>query len=264
METIILTRDGAIVTVTLNRPKSLNALDLQLNKDLSEVTAQLEADASVRCVVLAAAGDHFMAGGDIKAFHSGLDDPAGQRKLAFDAMLGEVHDSITRLRRLPLPVIASVRGAVAGFGFSLMSACDLVVAADNSYFTLAYCHLGVTPDGSATYSLPRTVGVKTAMEIALLGDRFDAARALELGLVNRVVPLAELEAETTKLAARLAQGPTAVYGRTKRLINESLNNSLAEQLQAEQENFVTSTLCPDFAEGVRAFVDKRKPKFSGR
>jgi len=264
MDTIILTRDGAIATVTLNRPKALNALDRQMNTDLSEVTARLEADASIRCVILTAAGDHFMAGGDIKNFHEGLDDPAEQRKLGFDLMLGEVHDSITRLRRMPIPVIASVRGAVAGFGMSLMSACDLVVAADNCYLTLAYCHLGVTPDGGSTFALPRTVGIKMAMEIALLGDRFDAQRALELGLVNRVVPLAGLEAETRKLAERLAQGPTAVYGRTKRLINESLNNSLAEQLQAEQDCFATSTICPDFAEGVRAFVDKRKPKFSGR
>jgi len=264
MDTITLTRDGAIATVTLNRPKTLNSLDLQMTMELSELTSRLEADDSIRCVILGGAGDHFMAGGDIKSFLQGLDGPAQSRKLSFERMIAEAHASITRLRQMPRPVIASVRGAVAGFGFSLMSACDLVLAADNSYFTLAYCHIGVTPDGGATFALPRVVGTKAAMEIALLGERFDARRALELGIVNRVLPLAELEAETAKLAARLAQGPTAVYGRTKRLINESLNHSLAEQLQAEQDCFAASAVGPDFAEGVRAFVDKRKPKFSGR
>jgi 2-(1,2-epoxy-1,2-dihydrophenyl)acetyl-CoA isomerase len=164
---------------------------------------------------------------------------------------------------MPKPVIASVKGAVAGFGISLMSACDLVVAGDSSYFTLAYCHIGTSPDGGSTYALPRTVGVKQAMEIALLGDRFDATRALELGLINRVVPVAELEGATTKLAARLAKGPTAVYGRTKNLINQSLNRTLPEQLQAEQDNFVASALDADFSEGIQAFVEKRKPNFIG-
>lgn len=263
METITLGRAGAIASITLNRPKALNALDLQMVEELSAITSQLEADASLRCVVLTGAGDNFMAGGDIKTFHQGLADPAEKRKREFEHMIGEVHAAITRLRRMPCPVIAAVRGAVAGFGFSLMSACDLALAADNAYFTLAYCHIGVSPDGGATYALPRVVGAKMAMEIALLGDRFDARRALELGLVNRVVPLGELEAETAQLAARLAQGPTAVYARTKRLINGSLNNSLAEQLQAEQDCFAASAASPDFAEGVRAFVEKRKPKFSG-
>ena len=145
-----------------------------------------------------------------------------------------------------------------------MSACDLVVAADSSFFTLAYCHIGTSPDGGATYALPRMVGVKVAMEIALLGDRFDAQRALTLGLVNRVVALSEIETETNKLASRLAKGPTAVYGRTKRLVNESYDHTLAEQLQAEQDSFVACAFGADFAEGVLAFVEKRKPVFIGR
>ena len=264
MDTIILARDGAIATITLNRPKALNALDQTMTIELSAVTSLVEADADIRCVIVQGAGDHFMAGGDIKHFHRDLEQPPEQRKLGFERMIAEVHATIMRLRRMPRPVIASVRGAAAGFGFSLMSACDLVIAADNSYFTLAYCHIGTSPDGGSTYALPRVVGTKQAMEIALLGDRFDARRALELGIVNRVVPLADLEMETRKLAVRLAQGPTAVYGRTKRLINESLNRSLTEQLQAEQDNFAASAASPDFAEGVRAFVDKRKPNFNGR
>ena len=264
MKTINLLRDGPIATITLNRPAALNSLDLTMTMELAAVTSLIENDEGVRCVVLRGAGDHFMAGGDIKTFHQGLDDAPENRKLMFERMIAEIHGAITRLRRMPRPVIASVKGAVAGFGVSLMSACDLVIAADNSYFTLAYSLIGTSPDGGSTFALPRVVGTKTAMEIALLGDRFDAARALSLGMVNRVVPLSQLEEETATLADRLAQGPTAVYGRTKRLINESLDHSLQEQLQAEQDAFSASALSPDFAEGVRAFVEKRKANFSGR
>ena len=263
MKTIGLLRDGGIATVTLNRPAALNALDMTMAMELGAITSQLENDDSVRCVVLRGAGDHFMAGGDIKFFQQSLADRPEQRKLVMERIIGEIHGAIVRLRRMPRPVLASVRGAVAGFGVSLMSACDLVVAADNSYYTLAYCHIGASPDGGSTYALPRSVGTKRAMEMALLGDRFDARRALDVGLVNRVVPLAALEEETHALAERLALGPTAVYGRAKRLINASLECSLEEQLQAEQDSFVASSLGADFAEGVNAFVAKRKANFVG-
>ncbi|NBS97179.1 MAG: enoyl-CoA hydratase [Betaproteobacteria bacterium] len=246
----------------MNRPAALNALSHEMNAALVDVSSQLEHDVGVRCVVIQGAGEHFMAGGDVKSFSEGPSDPE-QRRMLFENGISQTHSIITRLRRMPKPVIASVKGAVAGFGLSLMSACDLVIAADSSFFTLAYCHIGTSPDGGATYALPRTVGVKQAMEIALLGDRFDASRALELGLINQVVPVAELEHATAKLAARLSKGPTAVYGRTKNLINQSLNRTLPEQLQAEQDNFVASALGADFSEGIRAFVEKRKPNFIG-
>ena len=263
-DSILLDIDGAVATVTLNRPQSLNSLNLAMTAKLREVTEQLESLAHIRVVLLRGAGDHFMAGGDIKWFHAALDHPAEERRHSFERLLAEVHGSIIRLRRLDKPVVACVQGAVAGFGLSLMSACDLAIAADNSYFTLAYCHIGTSPDGGATYALPRLVGIKQAMEIALLGDRFDARRALELGLVNRVVPLSDLATETQILVDRLARGPTAAYGRTKRLINESLNHGLAEHLLAEQDSFAASSATADFAEGVSAFVAKRKPNFTGR
>jgi 2-(1,2-epoxy-1,2-dihydrophenyl)acetyl-CoA isomerase len=156
-----------------------------------------------------------------------------------------------------------VRGAAAGFGLSLMMACDLAIAADNAYFTLAYTLIGASPDGGSTFSLPRIVGQKKAMEIALLGDRFDASTAERLGIVNRVVPAAALEEETARLAARLASGPTAVYARTKTLLQASLNASLPAQLQAEAEAFAASAAEPDFREGLAAFIEKRKPQFKG-
>jgi 2-(1,2-epoxy-1,2-dihydrophenyl)acetyl-CoA isomerase len=189
---------------------------------------------------------------------------ADQRRAMFRKFIHTVHPAILTLQRMPKPVIASVRGAAAGFGFSLAAACDLTIAADNAVFTLAYSLLGASPDGSSTYSLPRLVGKKKAMEIALLGDRLDAAEALRLGIVNWVVAEAELEAETAKLAARLANGPTRAYGNTKTLINASLRSTLAEQLDAELEAFADSAGTEDFPEGVSAFLEKRKAEFKGR
>jgi len=178
-----------------------------------------------------------------------------------EALIHEVHTVILGLRRMPKPVVASVRGAVAGFGMSLMMACDLALAADSAYFTLAYTLIGASPDGGSTFALPRIVGQKKAMEIALLGERFDAATAERLGLVNRVIPSNSLEEETTRLAARLAAGPTAVYARTKALLNGSLGASLESQLQREAEAFAQSASEPDFREGLAAFIEKRKPQW---
>jgi len=153
---------------------------------------------------------------------------------------------------------------VAGFGMSLMMAADLALASDSADFTLAYTLIGVSPDGGSTFALPRIVGQKKAMEIALLGERLDAAAAERLGLVNKVVTESSLDVETARIAARLASGPTAVYARTKALLNGSLNASLESQLQREAEAFAQSASEPDFHEGVAAFVEKRKPQFKGR
>ncbi len=263
-DAVLLDIADGIATITLNRPQALNALDHAMAHALRDAAERVEGDGSVRAVVMRGAGPHFMAGGDIKAFAAMLAAHSDQRRADFERIIGLVHDAVTRLRRMDKPVLASVHGAVAGFGLSLLNACDLALAADNAYFTLAYCHIGTSPDGGATWGLPRLVGLKQAMEIALLGDRFDAARALALGLVNRVVPAAELETATQALARRLAAGPTAAYAKTKRLLGESMNRTLAEQLLAEQDSFAVSTTTEDFAEGVRAFIEKRKPEFHGR
>jgi 2-(1,2-epoxy-1,2-dihydrophenyl)acetyl-CoA isomerase len=264
-ESVLLEIDATsgIATITLNRPQALNALDVSMAAGLRDATFQVAHDAAIRAVIIQGAGDHFMAGGDIKTFHAALDEPSDQRRKLFEQLIGEVHESVIRVRTMEKPVIASVRGAVAGFGLSLMNACDLALAAENSYFTLAYCHIGTSPDGGGTFGLPRLVGLKQAMEIALLGDRFNAQRALELGLVNRVVPLSDLTTASQAMATRLANGPTLALGRTKRLINESLDRTLPEQLLAEQNSFAACAMTQDFARGVRAFVEKRKPGFQG-
>ena len=263
-ESVLLSRQAAVATVTLNRPAALNALDEAMMEALEEVFTSLEADASVRAVVLRGAGEHFMAGGDIKFFHRGLELAPAERRRRFERIVHKIHPTMLAIRRMPQPVVASVRGAAAGFGMSLLMACDLAVAAEDAYFTVAYSLIGTSPDGSGTYHLPRIVGMKKATELALLAERFDAATALSLGLVNRVVPLAELESATAALAERLAAGPTRAYANTKRLLGSSLASTLPAQLQAEAEAFADCAASEDFGEGVRAFVEKRKPRFSGR
>jgi 2-(1,2-epoxy-1,2-dihydrophenyl)acetyl-CoA isomerase len=261
MSTVIYEVSDHVATLTLNRPESLNALNLAMIDDLRTTTARAAFDPGVRAVVLRGAGDHFMAGGDLKWFRDQLAMSPQQRQTRFEELIAAVHTSILNLKSMPKPAIAAVHGAVAGFGMSLMMACDLVVAADNAYFTLAYSNIALSPDGGATWSLPRQVGLKQAMEIALLGDRFDATRARELGLVNRVVPLAQLTDETEALAQRLAAGPAAALARTKALLNQSLDTALEAQLHAEQRAFAACGAHPDFNEGLAAFFERRKASY---
>jgi len=156
-----------------------------------------------------------------------------------------------------------VHGAVAGAGVSVMAAADLALAAEGTKFSLAYSRIGASPDGGSTYFLPRLLGTRRALEMMLLADTFDAQAALRLGLVNWVVGAGELAAETAKLAGRLAQGPTAAFAETKRLVNRSYEQPLPAQLEAEMEAFARCAVTRDFAEGVTAFVEKRKPLFKG-
>ncbi len=257
MRTVTYELNAHVATLTLNRPEALNALNLAMIDDLREYSARAAFDPQVRAVVLRAAGDHFMAGGDLKWFRDQLALPPQERQQRFEALIAAVHGSVLTLKGMGKPAIAAVHGAVAGFGMSLMMACDLVVAADNAYFTLAYSNIALSPDGGATWSLPRQVGLKQAMEIALLGERFDAARARELGLINRVVALADLASASEALAQRLAVGPTAALARTKALLNQSLGTSLETQLQAEQRAFAACGAEPDFSEGLAAFFERR-------
>jgi 2-(1,2-epoxy-1,2-dihydrophenyl)acetyl-CoA isomerase len=265
-DTVLVETHNGLCTITLNRPKALNALDLAMVKTLGQVIPAVAEDASIRVVVLRGAGEHFMAGGDVKWFKSNIDAEPNKQVIRdeFETFIHKVHVIVTALRRMRKPVIASVQGAVAGFGVSVVLASDMAIAADNSMFTLAYCHIGTSPDGGSTYALPRTVGMKRAFEIALLGDRFDAAAAREAGLINRVVPAASLEKETAKLAMRLALGPTHAYGNTKELLNLSFHNTLEAQLAAEARNFADCATTRDFVEGVTAFTEKRMPQFTGK
>jgi 2-(1,2-epoxy-1,2-dihydrophenyl)acetyl-CoA isomerase len=195
-DTVLLARDGTVATLTLNRPDTLNALDLAMVDALIARTAEVAADDALRVVVVRGAGKHFMAGGDIRTFATHLDEPPAVRRDGFRRMVERLHAAIECLHRMPHPVVGRVHGAVAGFGLSLMNACDLVVASEDAYFASAYRQIALTPDGGGSWSLPRLVGLRKAMEIFLVGERFGAAEALALGIVNKVVPRAELDAAT--------------------------------------------------------------------
>ena len=261
-DTVLLTRDGPVATLTLNRPDALNALDPAMIEALVAHTASVAADESLRVVVLRGAGRHFMAGGDIRSFAERLGEAPSVRSEGLKRMIGRLHAAIEHLHRMPHPVVGRVQGAVAGFGLSLMNACDLVVAADDSYFASAYRQIGLTPDGGGSWSLPRLVGMRKAMEILLLSERFGAADALALGLVNRVVPSADLDAATSALVQTLAAGPALATRNAKRLVRESLARTLSQQLDAEAASFAACAGTPDFVEGITAFLAKRPPQFS--
>jgi 2-(1,2-epoxy-1,2-dihydrophenyl)acetyl-CoA isomerase len=260
---ILLARDGPVATLTLNRPASLNALDAAMMDALVAHTAAVAADDTLRCVVIRGAGKHFMAGGDIRHFAEQLALAPVDRRSRFTRTIERLHAAIEQLQRMPHPVVARVHGAVAGFGLSLLCACDLAIAADSSYFASAYRQLGLTPDGGLSYALPRQVGLKKAMEILLLGERFGADDALRLGLVNRVVPEAELDRATAAVVAAIVSGPVVAMRNGKRLIQQSLAQTLSAQLEAEAASFGACSATDDFVEGVRSFLDKRPPRFGG-
>lgn len=257
-------KDG-IGWLTLNRPDQLNALSMEMRELLIEHTAKFEKDPAVRCVVIRGSGTHFMAGGDIKGFHESLSGPDKAAHLAaFEMRVVKVHQAIYQIRRMNKPVLASVQGAAAGFGLSLILNCDLAIASDNSFFTLAYRHIGLSADGGATYFLPRVVGERKALEIALLGERFTAAEAKANNILNWVVPKDQLVAETQKMARKLADGPTFALGVAKKLIRNSFDNSWDEHSHREAEGLAACAATEDHFEGLKAFLEKRKPNFKGR
>jgi len=263
MSHLLVSKQDGIATLTMNRPEARNALSNEMRSELASVLHDVEQDDSVRCVVLTGAGDHFMAGGDVKGMAESVKKSAEELRKEFILRIHDLHPIMFALRRMPKPVIASCQGAAAGAGVSMALACDMIIAADDAFFTLAYCKIGTSPDGSASFHLPRAVGIKKAMEIALLGDRFGAQEAKEMGMINFVVPKTDLADETDKLAKRLAAGPTHVYGNTKALLYRSLESEFESQLQAEAESFADCASREDFREGVMAFVEKRAPEFTG-
>jgi len=260
-DTVLLTRDDCIATLTLNRPEALNTLDFAMVDALVGCTKQAADDDSLQAVILRGAGNHFMAGGDIRTFAGELHHPPAERRVAFQQMVERVHAAIEHLHRMPHPIVGQVQGAVAGFGLSLMNACDLIVAADDAYFASAYRHIAVTPDGGGSWSLPRLVGMRKAMEIFLLSERFDASEALRLGIGKKVVPRAELEAATRAIVASLVAAQRLALRNTKRLVRDSLARSLSAQLQAEAISFGQCSATDDFTEGINAFLAKRRPQF---
>lgn len=254
---LIATQQDGIATLRFNRPESMNALDLPTALALRDAVRAIAQDAGVRAVLLQGSGRAFVAGGDLAALRA---DPV---QGACD-LLGPLNETLLLLQGLNAPVIAQVHGAAAGAGLSLMLMCDFVLAAEGTKFNLAYINLGTSCDVGASWALPRLVGLRQALEIALLGDTFGTDDALRLGLVNRVLPAAELDSAAQAFAQRIAAGPTLAYGHMRRLMRASLDRDLATQLAAEAQAFDACARTADLREGIEAFFAKRKPQFSGQ
>lgn len=253
---LLIHRQGGIATLEFNRPEALNALDVPLSRAFADALRELAADPGLRVLVLKGAGKAFVAGGDLATLQA--DPTQGANDL-----LGPLMEAAKLMDQLHAPIVAQVHGAVAGAGMSLMLLCDFVYAAQGARMNLAYINIGASCDIGASWALPRLVGLRHALEIAMLGDNLDAYDALRLGLVNRVYPAAELNAATTALAERLANGPTRAYAQMRRLMRHGLDHDLPAQLQAEADAFLQCARTQDLPEGINAFFEKRPPKFIG-
>jgi 2-(1,2-epoxy-1,2-dihydrophenyl)acetyl-CoA isomerase len=251
--------DG-VATITLYRPDAANAIDLALARELMHVAIRCDEDASVRAVLLTGAGKMFCAGGDLKSFAA-----QGDR---LPSLLKEIttnlHASTSRFARMAAPLVVAVNGTAAGAGFSIAISGDLVVMAESAKLTMAYTAAGLSPDGSSTWFLPRLVGMRRAQELMLTNRRLSAAEALEWGLVNQVVPDAELAATAGALAKQLASGATRAFGTVKSLLASTFSESLETQMELEARGIAAMAGGADGREGIEAFVAKRAPKFSGR
>ena len=260
---IILHKEGGVATITLNRPEVRNALSPDMLENFAALLDDCM-DRDVRAVVITGSGGAFCSGADVRDFTQVLDKGPQELSAHLEYVADLLHRSVVlKVRHLPKPVIASVGGVAAGAGFSLALACDLRVASDNARFFLAYANIGATADGGSTYYLPRLLGPARAMEVYLTKQPISAQVALEMGLVNRVVPADEIERHPLEMAQSLASGPTVAYGRVKALMDRSWTSDLASQLDEETRAISDITLTRDFQEGITAFIEKRDPRFQG-
>ena len=258
-ETINLYRRGPGAKVELNRPDRMNAWSNQFSLDLLAAIREVTEDPGVRAVLVTGAGRAFSSGADLKEAAEQADGTVDVYRILTE----RYHPLITGIRRMPKPVIAAVNGPAAGIGLSLALACDLVVAAESAYFSLAFVNIGLVPDGGSSLFVPSRVGFARAAELAMLGERLDARKALDWGLINQVWPDAEFGEQTSKLLDRLASGATKSYAGTKRQLNQWLYERMDAQLEFEAQIQKEMAASGDFAEGLAAFAEKRPPRFSG-
>ncbi len=256
-ETLIVDQSGAIGTITLNRPDARNALDFAMRRELLTALDEIEANPAARVVILTGAGGHFCAGGDVKNMR--------QRSTAADGQVrvGLLNRAVLRLVSFPLPTIAMVDGYAVGAGSNLALCCDLIVASDRAKFGELFCKIGLAVDGGGTWFLPRLVGMARAKELVFTGDIFDAAEALRIGLVNRVVHVADLASTTRELAEKIAAGPPLALRLDKQALNRAASSDLVAALEVEALSQGLAVASDDHQEGVAAFFEKRPPEFSG-
>lgn len=258
---ILVKEENGIATITLNRPEKLNAFYGHMRRDFAEALERVGSDDDIHVVVITGAGRAFCAGGDIGY----MMELANRRDVdEFERLLGSARRVLTTIRLMGKPVVASVNGAAAGAGFNVVLACDIRIASSDATFAQSFAKIGLHPDWGGTYFLPRVVPTNIACEMIFLADSIDAQKALKLGIINRVVAPEELEEETRKLAQRLAEAPPIAIAAAKRSIYASDQQDLEAMLQLEVEAQLECFESEDFKEGLRAFMEKRKPRFTGR
>ena len=269
METLQVFRENSVVTVTINQPEKKNAINSAMWDGLAEIFREIASRADDRVVVVTGAGNDFCSGADLSGRGGNAAAAAGasagaQNQVHHLAAMRRVNDACIALQRLPQPTIAKVRGVAVGAGCNLALGCDLVVASSTARFSEIFARRGLSLDFGGSWLLPRRIGMHRAKELALLAEIIGANDALEMGLINRVLPDGEVDTFVDNWARKLAAGPPIALAQTKRLLNNSLNVTLEEALDdeaaAQTINFATS----DTAEAMRAFIEKREPRFTGR
>lgn len=248
--------------ISLNRPDKLNAFNDELSFQLQDALKEAEKDSSIRALILTGAGRGFCSGQDLQ--NRNFSDDSKQKPSLADSIRRRYNPIIIRLRRMEKPIIAAVNGVAAGAGASLAFACDIRLAADNATFVQSFSRVGLVPDSGATFVLPRLIGLTKAYELMITADKIDAQEAMQLGLLNRIIPAADLMKEAEEWASRLAKGPTRAFGLTKRAVNRSIYPDLEELLENEAYLQEIAGRTDDFQEGVKAFIEKRQPAYTGK
>lgn len=258
-ETISFQVKEQVAYITLNRPDAANGFNIAMGKDLMHAAIRCGEDPGIRAVLMTGAGKIFSSGGDLKSFY-GFGDDLGA---ALKELTVYCHTAISRFMRMPMPVVTAVNGAAAGIGMSFAVCGDMIIAAESAIFMTAYTAAGLSPDGGMTYILPRAIGLARTKELLMTNRRLSAREAFEWGLVNKVVPDDELAKEAEALARRLASGPTQSFGSVKRLLCQSFTETLESQMEHEALGIVGMTKTKDGKEGIAAFIEKRRPNFTG-
>ncbi len=257
MADLLVEKKGSILLLTLNRPEALNAFSADMISGLTEEIQKAGKDDSVNCIVLSGAGRAFSAGGDVKT----MGVASGAQVYEH---IGRLNECIVAIQNVEKPVVSVVHGFVAGAGFNLALACDFILAAEETAFVLSFSKVGLISDGGGLYFLPRLLGMQKAKELLFLADPIKVEEAERLGIVNRTVPLEQLQDEAISFAMRLAQGPTKSYASMKKILHESVNKSLEDVLELERLTQTLMIETHDHQEGISAFKEKRQPVFKGK
>lgn len=259
-KTLLFKVQDQVAHITLNRPETGNTINEEMARDLMEVVFKCDEDPEVHAILISGAGKMFCGGGDLTDFSA----KGHQLSNYLKKVTPYFHTAISRLTRMEVPVIAAVHGAAAGAGMSMAIACDIVIATETTRFMAAYTRVGLTPDGSLTYFLPRLIGLKRALELTLTNRVLSAHEALQWGLITRVVSDNELLSQANAITTQLASGPTKAYGTSKRLLHRGWLETLETQMENESQAIANSASTADAREGIQAFLEKRPPRYHGK